>query len=117
MRSATLPVARHEVIPAVPLIPTLWYPMRAMALVDPAAVYPDVLMAVPAVIAGSPDESGTRRRCLDHTRRGRRNVDIDTDSRNGGRHRADQHCSRERRGGETQFKGSHSSQPPSERGP
>src|SRR5689334_12958554 len=99
-------MARHEVIPAMPLIPMLRNPMRATALVDPAAVHPDVLMAVPAVIPGSPDESGTRRRCFDYTGRGRRDVDLDADTCKGRRHRTHQQRSGERRGRKTKFRGS-----------
>jgi hypothetical protein len=98
--SATLPVARLEVVAAVTLIPVLRYPMRAAALAHEMTVNPYVVMTIPSIIPRSPNESGTRRRYFDHTRCRRRDVDVDADGRECWRHGANEHCCRQ--GGQNQ---------------
>jgi hypothetical protein len=74
-----LPVARLEVVAPVALIPVLRYPMRTAALAHEMTVNPDVLVAIPSIVARGPNESGARWRYFDHARCRRCNVDVDAD--------------------------------------
>jgi hypothetical protein len=87
-------VAWDEVVAAVMLIPMLGCPMSATAFTDETTVNPDVPMTVPAIIARSPNISGTRWRCFDDARWGRCYFDFDAGSECR-RHRTHQHCRRQ----------------------
>src|SRR5690348_2655570 len=57
-----------EVIATVALVPMCGHPMRAVALVHPAALDPHVLAAVPLPVAGCPYIAPPRWRYFDHAR-------------------------------------------------
>jgi hypothetical protein len=73
-----LPVARHEVIAPVVLVPVFRYPVRATTLANEAPVNPNVPMSIPSVVTGSPHVPRTRWRHFHHTGRWRCNVDLNS---------------------------------------
>jgi hypothetical protein len=96
-RSGSFPVAGHEVIvPMATFIPACRDPVVPVPLVQPAAIHPHMMMAIPAVVPRSPDKPWTRSWRLDHSWGGRSYLDIDDgwEGRQGG---AQQHCCRQYR--------------------
>ena len=99
-----LVVALMFSVAAVVLVPMLRHPMRTTTFANEVPIDPYVPMTIPAVIPRSPDESWTRRRRDDHACRRRRDLDVDPDRREGGRHGAHEHrC----RNNETNDRGIH----------
>jgi hypothetical protein len=68
------------------------------------AVDPNVLMTIPAIVAGRPYESGAWRWNFDDARRGRCNVDLNSDARQGRSHGAHEQC---RHNSEASYKNLH----------
>src|SRR5690242_695086 len=80
--TVALPVAVHVLPVRATLLPAVSHPHVPGARRDPASAYPDVLVAVPAVVSGRPYVTGSGRDRLYYHRRGRR-ADGDADADTG----------------------------------
>src|SRR5262249_26214990 len=87
-----VPMAGLEAPTAMMLDPVFRHPMRSASLAQEMAVNPHMPMTVPAVVAGSPNESRARWRCFDHSGWRRRDFYFDRGRENR------THCKKRNRG-------------------